>query len=297
MASHTIPVLRHTKDPKNDPLWCQIFGHISHSDYGRSVFTRPNGDPVNLYNIYKDQTCFLIGRGPSLGKYLENKEIMSLLMNPSIVKYSMNDGPECLNYNCQLYTCTDRPTKFAKRIWKNPNIMKLIAENRVLYHKDNSKNKNIAYDNVYVSSCPNIYSVFTYLIDNRDSKKINFVNSYFSSPAVLYGYHNGIKSTFLSVLKISLLLGFKKIVLIGIDLEMKQDNPYYGKGPKSYPKFHIDHNNKLYDFITPLLENIVNRLRDKNCNYNSQIVTAKEIKALPCIPVIDLKKELKSALK
>jgi hypothetical protein len=297
MANHNIPVLQHTKEPKNDPLWQRIFGHISHSDYSCSVFSRPNGDPINLYNIYKDQTCFIIGRGPSLSRVVENRETMALLMNPSIVKYSMNDGPDCLGYNCQLYTCTDRPTKFNEKIWKNPNIMKLISENRVLYHRQNSTNKNIAYKNVYVASCPNVYSIFTYLIDNRDSDKINFVNSYFSSPAVLYGYHNGIKCTLLAVLKLALLLGFSRIVLIGVDFEMNHDQPYYGKGKKAYPKFHIDHNNKLYKFVAPLLGDIVKQLNEKSSNYKCNVVTARKIKALPFIPEVDLKKELKKALK
>lgn len=287
--AHSIPVLKYTDKPKSDPLWCEIFGHMSHTDYMKTVFSRPNGEPVNIYNLYKDQTCFLIGRGPSLGEYVNNKEINKMLHHPAIVKYGMNDSPECLDYDCQLYTCTDRPNKFPKQIWKNPNIMKLVSANRV--NLGDSYN-HVAYRDkadVYSSNCPNIFSVFTYLIDSKDSSKLDFVNSYLSSPAVLYGYHNGKKCTLLAALKIAMLLGFKRIVLLGVDFKMNNANPYLGKSTSDYPQFHSKHNNELYKFVSPIVKEIYNRVTSKNSNYVCEILTAKKIEAMPFIPTVVLK--------
>jgi len=298
MAGHDIPILRYTNKPKEDPIWNEIFGQTFHSDYVKNVFLRPNGEPVNLYNLYRGQTCYLICRGPSLGSYLEDKETYNLLMNDKIVKYCINDSPDCIDYNCQLYSCTDKPIKFNKNIWKNPNIMKIVSKNRVMSTNNMANQRmQIAYNEgknqVHISTCPNLFALYTYIIDSKDVDNIDFVHSYFSSPAVLYGYHNGIKSTFLVALKVAMLLGFDKIVLVGVDFNMKNENPYYGKDNKSYPKFHIQHNKKLYDTTAPLISNICRYLDEGKGAYECKIVSAKKINAISNISEINLKEMLK----
>lgn len=298
-----IPVLQHTDDPQNDQMWTTFYGNLVHPDYSHPVFFRPNNQNVHLFNWYNGDTVYIIARGPSIGKYLEDKETCKLLSHPSICKFGMNSSPEIIDYNVNLWAGVDKLTKFPAAIYKNPNIMKFVPMNRFQVMNDGSKNqdrdKAVAYkdgQNVYIGHCPNVCGIQTFLLEQHPNTRMNFSSAYLGSTACLYGYYKGMKSVFLFTLKTCILLGFKKIVLLGVDFTMSNDQPYYKQTASDYQGFHVDHNNKLYTTLSPLIKDIYKCLESGESGYKTKIVTATPIASMPFIESINLKRELKDEI-
>lgn len=299
-----IPILEYSDTPEKDPLWTSFMGHLLHPDYSHPVFLRHNYSNVNLFNIFNNETVFLLGRGPSLGKFLENSKIKKMLLNPFVTTFGMNTVPELLDFNLNLWSCVDRMTKFPRQIAKNPNIMKFIPMNRLMTYdfdcrtRDNKKTLAYSDDHTYqfTATCPNTFGVQTFLLSKNSQREVTFGNAFLNCPAVLYGLHQGHKCILLFALKICLLLGFKKIVLIGIDFKMDNQEPYYKNTADDYNQFHVQHNNRMYNALTPLIKEVVTLLHKKKSQYRCKICTANKIKDLPFIPEIDLGKELKQII-
>lgn len=295
-----IPVISHTDDPQNDPNWTSFYGNILHPDFSNPVFFRHNGVNMNFFNWYNGDTVYLIARGPSIAKHLENKEVRKLLLHPSIVKYGMNTSPEIIDNHVNLWSGVDKMRKFSSSILKNPNIMKFIPMNRYQVISDGTKDgmdseKGIAYKDDkhrYTCHCPNTVGVQTFLLEEHPKSQMSFGNSYLGSTAVLYGYYKGMKSVFLFTLKVCILLGFKRIIMLGVDFKMSNDTPYYKNTAADYPKFHIDHNNKLYNTLGPQMKDINRLLKTGESGYRTKILTATPIESMPFIESINLKEEL-----
>lgn len=297
-----ITVLEQCSLPSDNPIWTSIFGNLQHPHLTQPIFLRHNGSSVNMIDLYHGETCYLIGRGPSLSKIIENQEIYKLLMHPSVVRYCMNSSPEIIDYNCQLWTGVDRMNKFPSPIFKNANIMKLIPLNRfyqrgfqAMKGKDTLETK--AYGGVYTACCANTIGVHSYLLEEDTKSKSMFAKYFLSSPSILYGYYRGMKSVMLFAMKIAMMLGFHKIVFLGVDFKMSATNPYYKQEINDQTKYHVDHNNNLYNFLTPIIKEMNDLLLSKYNGYNCQLLTANKIDLMPFIPVIDLKKMLQEEIR
>ena len=269
---------------------------MNHPDFRETVFFRDNYTPLSLINLYQNKTCYIIGNAPSLAQVIQDKELYNLLLDHRITKYCMNNSAEELGYNCNLWSCLDRPTKFSKRIFTNPNIMKLIPTNR--YFQDKDKNKIIAYkegkQEIKCVDCPNTIAV-NYRYQEKSSKN-QFIDEFITNTINTVGLESGHKSVLVFTLKNVLLLGFSKIILIGVDLNMSKDNPYYHKNSKDYSPAHINHNNRLYGFLRVFLDNLYKELNSEHSRYNCKIYSNKNISGT-IIPKIDLKKQLLEDLK
>ena len=293
-----IPVLQYTENPQDDPLWTMLYGSITHPDFNHPTFLRHNNQQVNLFNMYNDETVYLIGRGTSLGTILEDSDLKTLLYNKTVVKYGMNTSPEIMDFNVNLWSAVDRMTKFSSRIIKNPNIMKFIPMNRFQVNNFDMRQKDcertVGYKKnkklVHACLCPNMIGVQTFLLEQHP--KLSFGNIFLGSSAVPYGFYNGQKSVLLFSIKVCLLLGFKKIVLIGVDFKMDRENPYYKMNKNKFNNFHILHNNKLYKTLAPKIKEVCKILDSGKSIYKSSIVTATPIETMPFIPVINLKESL-----
>jgi len=299
-VGNDIPILEFSKTPSEDPLWTTFMGHLVHPDYSHPVFFRHNLSNVNLFNIYAGETVYLIGRGPSLGRFVENAKINKMLQHPVITTYGMNSSPEVLNNNVNLWSAVDNVTKFPRQIAKNPNITKFIPMNRFTTFDFNSRtqdNKKIlAYKDgeemKYNCLCPNMFGVQTYLLSKDSVRSVTFGNAFLNCPAVLYGMFKGHKCVLLYAIKICLLLGFKKIVLIGVDFSMDPKEPYYKQTAADHNSFHVQHNNRLYDALAPMMQEIVSTLHKNKSQYRCKISTAEKIPLLPFIPKVDLAAQL-----
>jgi hypothetical protein len=301
--SSSIPVVSPTDTPEDDMTWTSFYGNVLHPDYRHPCFFRHNGTNVDLFNWYNGDTVYIIARGPSIGKHLENKEIKNLLLNPAICKFGMNTSPEIVDNNVNLWAGVDKLTKFSSSIYKNPNITKFIPLNRYNMLSDGSKDvdkrKSIAYKdskNVHVCHCPNTVGVQSFLMEQHPKTKLSFGQAYLGSTAALYGYYKGMKSVFLFTLKLCILLGFKRVIMLGVDFTMDQKTPYYKNTSQDYPKFHVDHNNKLYGTLAPMIKEIHKHLESGDCGYTTKLLTATPIASMPFIEVINLKEELKKEL-
>ena len=102
----------------------------------------------------------------------------------------------------------------------------------------------------------------------------------------------GHKCVLLYAIKICLLLGFRKIVLIGVDFSMDPKQPYYKQTAADFNAFHVQHNNRLYDALAPLMRDVVDTLHKKKSQYRCKISTAENIPLLPFIPKVDLVEQL-----
>lgn len=296
-----ITVLENYKDPENNPVWSSIFGNARHPDLAQPVFLRHNGLPVNIIDLFHGETCYLIGKGPSIGKILEDSNTKSLLMHPTVLRYGMNSSPSIIDYNCQFWTAVDRMNKFPSQILKNPSTMKFIPLNRFYlrgYHitKGKEQQETLAYGNTFTANCPNTFGVHCYLLNDDTKGKISFGKSFLTSPSILYGYYRGFKSVMLFAMKVAIMLGFKKIVFLGVDFKMNAQIPYYKETMENYSKFHVDHNNNLYNFLAPTIKEIHDLLKNKINGYDVELLTATKIDMMPFIPVIDLKEMLKSEI-
>ena len=97
-------------------------------------------------------------------------------------------------------------------------------------------------------------------------------------------------------LKLCLLLGFKRIVLLGIDFKMEYSEPYYKSSSQEFQKHYVDHNNNLYGTLSPLVKSIYKILQSGDSGYQTEIVSATKIDALPFIETINLKDELEKEI-
>lgn len=295
-----IPIVSYTNEPTEDPTWTSLYGNVLHPDFSHPCFFRHNGSNLNLFNLYNGETVYIVARGPSISTHLEDKETKDLLLHPSIVRYGMNTSPEVVDYNVNLWSGVDKMSKFQEQIFKNPNIMKFVPMNRFQVMNDGSdsaqRGKSIAYKNKYVCHCPNTVGVQSCLLEQQPKGQMSFSSAYLGTTAALYGYHKGMKSVLLFTLKICILLGFKKIVLLGVDFNMNPAEPYYKNTAKDYQKNHIDHNNKLYSTLAPIIKGIYKSLDSGESGYNTKIVTATPIESMSFIETINLKEELEKEI-
>jgi len=297
-----IPVLDMNNNPTEDPLWTSFMGHLVHPDFAHPVFMRHNYSAVNLFNLYAGETVYLIGRGPSLRKHVENPKIMQMLQHPTITTFAMNTAADIFNNNVNLWCGVDRMTKFSPQIAKNPNITKFIPMNRLMPSNFDLRNadtkRNLAYMNSdekkYAALCPNTIGVQTYIVTKQTTKNVTFGNAFLNCPPVLYGVLKGHKSVLLFAIKICLLLGFKKIVLLGVDFKMDQKEPYYKNNSSDYNQFHVQHNNRLYASLTPHMQEIVKLLHGNKSQYRCKISTAVPIEAMPFIPTVNIQQQLEA---
>lgn len=296
-----ITIIENFKNKEDSPVWSSIYGHTLHPEFKQPSFLRYNNSTINLIDLYHGETCYLIGRGPSVGKFLEDKETKDFLLNPFVMKYTMNTSPQVIDFNCNFWSGVDRMTKFPKQIFKNPSIQKFIPLNRYYQRgysmtKAKDETETIAFDTKKTANCSNTIGVNCYLLHEDTKKTINFSESFLSNPSVLYGYYKGYKSVLLFSLKVIMLLGFRKIVFVGVDFKMDSQTPYYKETLEKYSKFHVDHNNQLYKFLADEIKNIQVLLQKRTYGYSVEFYSANKIDLMPFIPVIDLKKTLRDEI-
>ena len=83
------------------------------------VHYEPNGTrrPVDLSNIYKDKTAFLVGGAPSL-----KEQPLELLNKRGVLAMAMNNS--AIHFQPTLWASADRPDCYEPQILLDPRIMK-----------------------------------------------------------------------------------------------------------------------------------------------------------------------------
>ena len=225
-------------------------------------YTR-EGANLNLIGHYRGGVIFIICNGPSLasGQY-----DLSLLKKPGVMTYGMNNGARTIRPN--FWTCVDDPKRFLKSIWLDPCITKFVphahAEKKIF---DNEQWKEVEY---LVGQCPNViyyhrnekFMAERFLFEDT----INWGNS---------GDEGGGRSVFLPILRISFLLGFRTVYLLGADFKMSQNYTYHFDEQRS--KGAVNCNMNTYDRLKndylPALKPYLDAEGFKvyNCNPESEL--------------------------
>ena len=176
-------------------------------------FTR-EGASIDIIGQYKGTSAFMICNGPSFAK-LDH----SLLNKPGIMTIGINNGPR--TFRPDFWTCVDDPSRFLKSIWLDPKIMKFIPQAHF---------EKCIFDNgsawsmltTKVGDCPNVVGF------RRNEKFV--ANRFLYENTIGWGNHRqwgGGRSVMLPAIRILHLLGFRKIYLLGCDLNMSENYTYH----------------------------------------------------------------------
>jgi len=175
------------------------------------------GRPSFLPGMYSGG-CFLVGNGPGLLAH-----DISLLGRPGVCTYTMNNGIATLyqrGISPTFWGCVDSPDRFIRQVWFNPGLIKFVP-GAMLDMKlwDNEDWKALPLKPL---NCPNVH---TFARDEQFE-----AGKFFRGPEVNWGCCaklGGGRSVMLAALRILVLLGFKDIYLVGVDLDMRKEEPYH----------------------------------------------------------------------
>jgi hypothetical protein len=176
-------------------------------------FFRHDGSSVDLVNIYRNQSAFLVLNGKSL-----NDIDLSLLQVPGIVTMGVNNGAH--SFRPDLWSCVDDPSRFMTSIWMDPKVKKFIPHAH--FSKpilDGDRNR---LSSTLVSSCPNVFGF-------RRNEKFDH-EVFLTEPTINWGNHGSLgggRSVMLSSIRILHLLGIRTIYLAGCDFYMDSANKYF----------------------------------------------------------------------
>jgi len=218
---------------------------VSHGQFGANVpffFTR-YGMPVDLIGQWQGRACFLVSNGPSV------KDLnLALLRQPGIITMTINNGASTLLMNGvtpTFWTCVDHPNRFVKQIWLNPAIMKFIpmaAFDKELWDNEAWKTLEESCGIGHPRDCPNI-------LGYRRNEKFA-AHRFFTESSINWGCHKrwgGCRTVLLPAIRIPYLLGFRRLYLLGVDLQMTDSAKYHfdeGRTPGA-----IRGNSSTYDRI------------------------------------------------
>jgi len=163
--------------------------------------------------MYRGSTAFIISNGPSL------KELdLSLLHKPGIVTYGVNNGPKTFRPN--IWSCVDDPQRFLKSIWLDPSIQKIVpVDHFERFIFDSEKWETMK---TRVGDCPNVIGF------KRNEKFMS--GRWLWEDSFNWGNHadyGGGRTISLPVMRTCFLLGFRKVYLLGVDLNMSEENTYH----------------------------------------------------------------------
>lgn len=129
------------------------------------MFKTLDGQAVNIANIYRGYSAFLLVNGPSL-----RDADLEQLARPGVLTLGVNNGPSVFRPN--LWVMGDDVTSFVRSIWLDPKILKFVPngkQNKELFNNDKMEKMTTR-----VKNCPSIvtfemnraYNKNTFLTDN-----------------------------------------------------------------------------------------------------------------------------------
>lgn len=227
-----------------------------------------SGNKVQLSNLYKNRSCFLIAGGPSFADVDK-----SLLDNPGIITMGLNNAIK--TYRTDMHVIVDGLDHFVASAFKDPKVMNFVP--RTLGGLRIFLSDKWRYSRYKVKHCPNVmlyernahFNSNTYLTEDT----INWGNSgKFHDQDD--GKNKGARSVLLAAIRILYELGFTRVFLLGVDFHMSNSNKYHFEQDRH--EGSQKGNNSTYR----KLENRFIKLRPKfeennfyvyNCNPKSQL--------------------------
>jgi len=268
--------LRHARD--------NTFGYpINQFLQPSPIFFTQDGHNLWIGDLYKGFSCFLILGGPSFGElmaqkfFFRNKEYTTkeLLDYPGHCTMGVNNSIKTFRSN--LWVSVDHPQRFIKSIFLDPKIQKIIP----LCHTNKKifDNEKWEVSDITPSICPNV-------IYYRRNNHFN-ADQFLWEDTVNWGCHKdlgGKRSVMLAAIRILYQLGFRKVYLLGCDLDMSENKKYHFDQDRTGNS--INSNKQTYDALKsrfaelqPIFEK--NNFNIYNCNKESKL------KAFPYKSFID----------
>ncbi len=239
------------------------------------MFFRADGGTMDLADLYRGQTLFLVLNGSSLKEFDWDK-----LKRPGICSFGVNNGAH--GFRPQFWTCVDDPTRFMESIWRDPGILKFVPQAH--FDKPVWDAEKDTLSSRTVRDFPNV-------LGYRRNERFQ-AEQWLHEDTINWGNHaqyGGGRPVMLAALRIAYLLGFRRINLLGCDFQMDEKRRYWfdeERTPNS-----IRNNTNSYRILTGYFEQL-KPLFDRvgfqvfNCNPDSQ---------LKVFPVADLDTALREA--
>jgi len=177
------------------------------------MFFRRDGSELDIVNMYKDQSVFMICNGPSFANLNHGR-----LKLPGIITFGINNGAHVFRPN--LWTSVDDPTRFLRSIWADSNIQKFIP----MAHFEKP-----IWDTELDNYSTNIVGDFANVVGFRRNERF-VAKEWLYQDTINWGNHKdygGGRSVFLAAIKICYLLGFKNLYLLGCDFTMSDTQKYW----------------------------------------------------------------------
>ena len=237
---------------------------------GRVKFKNQNQKNVDLYDLYKGYPLFLCLSGPSLATFelQKIKEVKAL-------SFGVNNSWSV--WRPDFWTHADGPEKFLRSRWKDPSIMKFVPaplRNGKLRTKD-PKGEFVELDET-PQNCPGVVYYPRNLYFHHET--------YLDESSVNWGCGGkdrcsvgikGARSCMLAALRLSYILGFRKIYLLGADFNMEEGQQNYAFKQHRH-KGSIRGNNGTYKALRKRFKAMLPLFKEKglkiyNCNLNSKL--------------------------
>jgi hypothetical protein len=239
------------------------------------MFFRADGGTVDLADLYRGQTLFLVLNGSSLKDFDWDK-----LRRPGICSMGINNGAH--GFRPQFWTCVDDPTRFMPSIWQDPCIQKFVYQGH--FDKPIWDTERDVLSNLKVRDFPNVLG---YRRNERFQAK-----QWLHEDSFNWGNHQqygGGRSVMLVALRLAYLLGFRKVHLLGCDFQMDEQNRYWfheDRTPSS-----IRNNTNSYRILTGYFE----QLKPHFDHAGFQVFNANPQSQLKVFPFVTPDEALRSA--
>lgn len=176
------------------------------------LFTQDH-HPLWLGDIYRGRSVFLICSGPSFNELDHEK-----LKQPGIVTMGLNNSPR--TFRPHMWCSVDSPDHWIRSIWLDPKIMKFVPishASKTVFNSD-----KWAFMDTRVGDCPNV----VYYKRNEHFQ----ARQYLWEDCINWGNHKdhgGGRSVMLAAIRILFILGFRRVYLLGCDMNMTPEAKYH----------------------------------------------------------------------
>ncbi|MCB1092149.1 MAG: hypothetical protein KDL87_11490, partial [Verrucomicrobiae bacterium] len=196
-------------------------------------FFRDHGGAVDLVDLHRGATVFLILNGPSFARVDPGA-----LRRPGIHTFGVNNGAH--GFRPHYWTCVDDPTRFMDTIWRDPGIQKFVP----MGHFDRP-----VWDRAAGCVTAERVADFPNVIGYRRNEHFQ-ADRWLTEDTINWGNHadhGGGRSVMLAALRLCHLLGFRRVCLLGCDFHMEAGRHYWF--PEQRSEQAVRNNTAAYEIL------------------------------------------------
>lgn len=233
------------------------------------LFTQDH-HPLWLADTYRARSAFLIGGGPSFRDVDK-----AALLEPGVITMGVNNSVRTFRPN--MHCSVDGPDHWVRSLWLDPRIQKFCPIDHAAKKIFNSDAWEFMGQRV--GDCPNV--VFYKRNEHFQAKQFLWEDTFNWGNHKNYG---GCRSVLLPALRILFHLGFRKVFLLGVDLNMTEGSTYHFEQARS--KGSVKGNNETYAKLKEWLAEL-RPLFEKEDFYVYNCNPSSNLKAFDFVPFAD----------